>query len=72
MSELKKVLNLLQREIALDPLIHRPHKLVGNWQGYMEYHIKSISSDWLLIFKKDEKQQTLNLARTGTHSELFS
>ena len=37
----------------------------------MECHIISISSDWLLIFKIDEKRNTLNLARTGTHSELF-
>jgi mRNA interferase YafQ len=71
MSELKRVLDQLQKEMALDPLIHRPHKLVGNWQGYVECHIMSISSDWLLIFKIDKKQKTLNLARTGTHSELF-
>ncbi len=36
----------------------------------MECHITSISCDWLLIYQLDEKQKTLNLARTGTHSEL--
>lgn len=71
MGELKKVIDQLQKEIVLDPLIHRPHKLTGNWQGYMECHITSISCDWLLVYKIDEKHKTLNLARMGTHSELF-
>ena len=71
MEELKKVIMLLEKELLLDPQIHRPHKLKSNWKGYMECHIGSISSDWLLIFKIDKEQKILKLARTGTHSELF-
>ena len=52
-------------------MIHRPHKLIGNWKGYMECHIVSISSNWILIYKIEEKGGILNLARTGTHSDLF-
>lgn len=72
MNELKRVIDLLQQETPLDPKIHRPHKLVGDWHGYMECHVSSISSDWLLIYKIDRKNEILNLARNGTHSELFA
>ena len=71
MSDLKNVINVLENEEILDPMIHRPHKLLSNWKGYMECHIGSLSSDWILIYKIDKKQKTLKLARTGTHSELF-
>ncbi len=71
MNELKKAINNLENEIPLDPMIYRPHKLKSNWIGYMECHIGTISSDWLLIYKIDKKQKILKLARTGTHSELF-
>ncbi len=71
MGELKKVIDQLQREEPLTPSINRPHKLKGNWSDYMECHILSVSSDWLLIYKTDTENNTLNLARTGTHSELF-
>ena len=70
-EDLKNVIETLERNIPLDPQKYRPHKLIGNWQGYMGCHITSISCDWLLVYKIDEKQKTLNLARTGTHSELF-
>lgn len=43
------------------------HNLSGNWKNYRECHIKP---DWLLIYKQYEDQ--LLLARTGSHSELFS
>jgi mRNA interferase YafQ len=72
MTELKKVINSLENEISLDPKIYRPHKLKSNWKGYMECHIGTISSDWILIYKIDEKQKILMLARIGTHSELFN
>jgi len=71
MSELKKVIGNIEQEIPLNPLIHRPHKLKSNWKGYIECHIGTISSDWLLIYKIDKKQNILKLARTGSHSELF-
>lgn len=43
------------------------HALSGNWTGYRECHIKP---DLLLIYRKPD-QDTLRLARLGSHSELF-
>jgi mRNA interferase YafQ len=71
MADLKKMIFQLENESQVDPKKHRPHKLSGDWKGYMECHVTSISYDWLLIYKVDEKRKVLNLARTGTHSELF-
>ena len=48
------------------PILHKPHKLSGNYIGYCEGHLKS---DWLLIWKKTENE--IWLTRTGTHSDLF-
>ncbi len=45
---------------------HRPHKLIGNWEGFWECHIEP---DWLLIYRFNG--QHLELSRTGTHSDLF-
>lgn len=42
------------------------HALKGEWSGWREFHI---SGDVLLIYRI--KEQTLELARLGTHSELF-
>ena len=48
------------------PLRYRDHKLVGNYQGCRECHLKP---DWLLIYKIIGSK--LILLRTGTHSDLF-
>ncbi len=42
------------------------HPLKGEWSGWRELHI---SGDLLLIYRVGE--DTLELARVGTHSELF-
>lgn len=42
------------------------HVLSGNWQGYRDCHVKP---DLVLIYKIE--QDSLKLARIGTHSELF-
>ncbi len=42
------------------------HALKGEWSGWREFHV---SGDLLLIYRI--KEQTLELARLGTHSELF-
>ena len=61
-----EVVKLLVNDQVL-PAKYRDHNLVGNWKNYRECHIKP---DWLLIYKQyDDK---LLLARTGSHSELFS
>jgi len=43
-----------------------PHKLIGEWKGYSECHIKP---NWLLIYK--QTQTEINFARVGTHQQLF-
>jgi len=68
---LKEVIIKLENETILDAMIHRPHKLKTNWKGYMECHVESMSSNWILIYKIEEDEKILKLARTGTHSELF-
>jgi mRNA interferase YafQ len=45
----------------------RDHSLNGNWVSYRECHIKP---DLLLIYRKPDVK-TLQLARLGSHSELF-
>jgi len=55
-------------ETGTVPPNHKPHILSGKLQGYWECHIKP---DWLLIWIKDENQQTITLIGTGTHSDLF-
>jgi len=59
------VAKLLQNEFlppeALD------HCLEGNWSGFREFHV---SGDVLVIYMIND--QTLNLIRLGSHSELFS
>ena len=47
-------------------LIHKDHKLVGNYVGRRDCHIES---DWVLIYKTSGEQ--LIFERTGTHSDLF-
>lgn len=46
---------------------YRDHDLSGDWAGYRECHVKP---DLLLIYRKSD--DTLKLARLGSHSELFS
>lgn len=64
---LKGVLQLLVADEPL-PVSQRDHALTGNWSGYRECHLKP---DLLLIYKKPN-DETLRIARLGSHSELFS
>ena len=50
------------------PLHNRDHTLIGNYKGYRECHI---TSDWLLIYKRDITVKIVTLVRTGSHSDLF-
>ena len=47
---------------------YSPHKLSGIFEGYWECHIKP---DWLLIWKINETDKTIDLVRTGSHSDIF-
>lgn len=50
------------------PEQYRDHALSGNYAGHRECHIQP---DWLLVYKKLEKEIILELVRNGTHSDLF-
>lgn len=63
---LSTIVKLLAEDKELPPA-NRDHSLSGDWVGYRECHIKP---DLLLIYKK-YKEDTLRLARLGSHCELF-
>jgi len=57
-------------QLAADvPLLasYRDHPLIGDWKDYRDCHLKH---DLLLICRKPDPS-TLDLARLGSHSELF-
>ncbi len=64
-ADLIAVLTSLAQDAPLAPR-HRDHELSVDAMGYRECHIKP---DLLLIYRKPE--DTLRLARLGSHSELF-
>lgn len=65
-EKLKIIIRTILVEEPLD-LIHRDHKLIGNWVGRRGCHIES---DWLLIYKVESDRVVFE--RTGTHSDLFN
>ena len=64
---LEDTANLLIEEKPL-PFTCRPHKLIGNYAGFWECHIKF---DWLLIYRYDYDNNEIIFEDTGTHSDLF-
>ena len=65
---LENVIALLSMGELL-PEKNKDHALTGNWVGHRECHILP---DWLLIYRIEDDVLVLTLARTGTHSDLFS
>lgn len=67
-KSMEKIRVIIETLINEEPLAekHRPHRLSGKWNTAYECHIEP---DWLLIYRIDER--TLELARTGSHSDLF-
>ncbi|MGC8535157.1 MAG: type II toxin-antitoxin system YafQ family toxin [Rhizomicrobium sp.] len=65
MRKLKTVLSLLLEQTPL-PVSYKDHPLKGDWKGWRDLHIEP---DWLLLYRIDGDE--LQLARTGTHSDLF-
>jgi mRNA interferase YafQ len=61
------VLTLLASDMPL-PASNKDHSLTGNWVGYRDCHIKP---DLVLIYKKSD-ENSLRLARLGSHSDIFS
>ena len=60
-----EVISILEQELPLDAK-YKDQELTGNWSNFRECHIKP---DLLLIYKTNDFE--LQLARLGTHSDLF-
>jgi mRNA interferase YafQ len=67
MDLLKAAIKQLEENGEL-PAEYNPHKLSGNYLGFMEAHIRP---DWLIIWIAIHKDNEIWLTRTGTHSDLF-
>lgn len=66
-NELKSIiLKLICQETLEDR--YNDHKLIGNYEGRRECHIKP---DWLLIYIIDIDANQVIFERTGSHSDLF-
>lgn len=65
LSKLETVIKMLVAQESL-PERYRDHALTGNWRGYRDCHIQP---DWLLIYRVTDNE--LQLARTGSHANLF-
>jgi mRNA interferase YafQ len=65
LAKLTTVVDQLASRLPL-PGSYLDHSLKGDWAGYRDLHIEP---DWLLIYRV--KDDELQLARTGTHSDLF-
>ena len=65
LGKLSAVIDKLAAKERLD-IKYRDHPLTGSWKGFRDCHLEP---DWILIYRASE--DTLALARTGSHSELF-
>ena len=66
MEKLKTVVRLLFEGKEIPPK-YVDHPLKGEWSDFRDYHIES---DWVLIYRIEQDELLLILARTGPHSEL--
>ena len=69
-TDVDTLLSAIVEKLVIDqalPVRNRDHELTGNWKGYRDCHLKP---DLVLIYRKPDAQ-TLQLARLGSHSELF-
>jgi mRNA interferase YafQ len=65
MDKLRSVLSLLIEKNLL-PAAYGDHPLKGDWKGFRDLHLEP---DWLLLYRVQGDE--LQLARTGTHADLF-
>ena len=63
----RKIINRLLNDEILEAK-YKDHKLVGEYAGFRECHIKP---DLLLIYKKENKALILVCIAIGSHSDLF-
>jgi mRNA interferase YafQ len=65
LSRLDEIIGLLAAGKLLEPR-HRDHPLAGEWRGFRDCHVQP---DWVLIYRIEGNE--LQLARTGSHADLF-
>jgi mRNA interferase YafQ len=65
LTKLESVVALLAAKTPLEPR-HRDHPLSGDWKSFRDCHVEP---DWILIYKVEQNE--LQLARTGSHADLF-
>ncbi len=66
LDKLQEVLDMLKADIQL-PEVYKAHTLSGDYKDCIECHVEG---DFLLIWFDDENQ-SIDLLRLGSHSELF-
>lgn len=66
-SLLDDVIDILRQGKKLDEKYH-DHKLVGEFNGFNECHIKP---DWLLLYLIEDDILTLTMIDTGPHSDIL-
>jgi mRNA interferase YafQ len=64
-DELDDLILLLAADAPI-PTRHRDHALTGEWKDHRDCHVKP---DLVLIYRKPD-DETLQLVRLGSHSEL--
>ena len=64
---MNRVVTKLSRREPL-PEKFRDHALAGAYAGFRECHLQP---DWLLVYRVEEQELILFLARSGTHADLF-
>jgi mRNA interferase YafQ len=67
LDKLTTVIELLCSGKPLPPS-YKDHPLAGTYSSFRDCHIEP---DWVLIYRIENIQLQLILARTGTHSDLF-
>jgi mRNA interferase YafQ len=67
-KKIQKLLDVVEILINRESLPDKygPHPLVGTFKGWWDCHIEP---DWLLIYRITE--DTLELSRMGSHSDIF-
>jgi mRNA interferase YafQ len=67
LEKLSAVVELLCEGNPL-PKQYKDHPLAGDYSGFRDCHIEP---DWVMIYRIENSQVQLILARTGTHADLF-
>ena len=67
LEKLSAVVELLCEGKPL-PKQYKDHPLAGDYSGFRDCHIEP---DWVMIYRIEDSQLQLVLARTGTHADLF-